>query len=42
MNFFSNIKDKVREIYSSEGFLRDLPEIPGACKAIKEMQAMEK
>lgn len=36
------LKIKVKSIYESEGFFRDLPPLPGACEAIKTMDAMEK
>ncbi|XP_060084120.1 5'(3')-deoxyribonucleotidase, mitochondrial-like [Ylistrum balloti] len=35
------LKKKVKSIYEAEGFFRDLPELPGACNAIKAMDAME-
>ncbi|KAL5018336.1 hypothetical protein ScPMuIL_004058 [Solemya velum] len=33
--------EKTREIYHAEGFFYNLPEIPGACSAAKEMAAMD-
>lgn len=35
------LKPKVNSIYQAEGFFRDLPELPGACDAIKAMDSME-
>jgi len=36
-----DLADKVRGIYNSKGFLRGLPELPGAVNAVKEMSQME-
>ncbi|XP_005102319.1 5'(3')-deoxyribonucleotidase, cytosolic type isoform X2 [Aplysia californica] len=37
----ADLADNIRDIYNSEGFFRDLPEIPGACDAMKELKEME-
>lgn len=35
-----DLPDKIRDIYNSPNFFRSLPEIPGACQAVKQMAEM--